>query len=240
MAENTFGARVAALRERLDLTQQDLGARGGLSRTETNKIEHGRNQLTVADKQEKLAACFGMDRGDLMDYLEGRTTLEQALALHDSPPTPPPKDVTKNLRALAAATTDDPAPSPSGTNGAALVAALGRAFRSGEYELADVDAVRAAVGQTAFLLAKLPGVDATAKALLDGAELLRSMGMRVSMATLMWAIMPFTRETRERAFDKLLNDDAIAELRELGAVPPEHPVRVERAAPSASARKGKS
>ncbi len=108
-------------------------------------------------------------------------------------------------------------PTIRGTSVATFDRALADAFRSGAYELVDLDAVRALLHAGAAQIADLPRLDDAARAWLRGASRLRRMGRPVTAATLAWA---------SAARDDDENAEGLAELAALGGSPPTAPVTV--------------
>lgn len=207
MSENIIGKRVAALRKRLKLSQELVGERGGLARDVVNKIENGGNKLTSHDARKKLALGLGITPASLDSYLDGAAPLESVAASAE-----------RDESATPAHVPADP-PTPIGSGGAAFERALGVAFRSGEFELVDLDAVRLVLRGGAAMLEGLPRLEDAARALLRGAALLRAESREVTYATLVWAA---TTEAQDAA----MNAEAQSELRALGGTAPEEPVRV--------------
>jgi len=200
MDENTPGARVRALRLRLGLSQ-DLADRGGPDRTVLNKIESGKNHLGGGDSRAKLARAFGMKLDDFDAYISQRVSLDDTVRgsqLEREPRNTPEPEV----------------PTIRGTSVATFDRALADAFRSGAYELVDLDAVRALLHAGAAQIADLPHLDEAARAWLRGAARLRRMGRQVTVATLAWA---------SAAQDE--NAEGMAQLAALGGTPPASPVR---------------
>lgn len=76
---NTVADRAKALRELLELTQDDVAAASGiLRREEISKLESGKLKGTTARTREGLARGFGVPEKVLDDLLEGRITAKQA------------------------------------------------------------------------------------------------------------------------------------------------------------------
>lgn len=72
--------RIRALRTALGLTQEQVADRGGLDRTEVNKLEAGKNQATTDRIRASLAVAFASTRDDIAAYLEDRIGLDEILA----------------------------------------------------------------------------------------------------------------------------------------------------------------
>lgn len=70
--------RIRALRRRLGLTQEQLGAQGGLRRTEITRLESGANQATSYETRKALSRCFGLSIEELAAYLDGESTVDAA------------------------------------------------------------------------------------------------------------------------------------------------------------------
>lgn len=116
---------VRALRERLGLTQEALAERAKtehptFDRVYLSKIESGANKATSAKIRDGLAAAFGLNRGDLEDYLSERISLDEA------------------ARRTRTARKSD----PQVITHARFTAALAEAFRAGQYTVEDLDAAR--------------------------------------------------------------------------------------------------
>ena len=71
--------RVKALRQELDLTQEQLAFAGGLRRDQVCHIERGDNLASSNAVRAGLAKGFGLSRDDTDAYLEGRISLKAAL-----------------------------------------------------------------------------------------------------------------------------------------------------------------
>jgi transcriptional regulator with XRE-family HTH domain len=77
----TLGSRLRALRESLELTQDEVSARSVdedgriLRRIEVGHVESGRNMASTRRVRSSLARAFAASEDDLFDYLDGRTTL---------------------------------------------------------------------------------------------------------------------------------------------------------------------
>jgi transcriptional regulator with XRE-family HTH domain len=68
MVAEQFGANVVRLRKRAGLSQEELGFRASLHRTEIGMIERG-VRLARIDTLIKLAGALEVDAGDLLDGL---------------------------------------------------------------------------------------------------------------------------------------------------------------------------
>lgn len=68
------GAQVRALRKELGWSQKLLAEKGGDTFTadEVSKVERGANKLTGAELRSNMAAAFGMDLGDFIDFIAGK------------------------------------------------------------------------------------------------------------------------------------------------------------------------
>lgn len=75
MAKEHVAERVRELREALDLSQEQLAERGGVTRTEISKIEHGHNYASSFAMRQSLATAFGLSLEDLGELLDGRTAI---------------------------------------------------------------------------------------------------------------------------------------------------------------------
>lgn len=88
----TTADRIKALREKLGLVQEDLVERtgGDLDRTEVSKIEKGKNKLTTYRMRDLLARGLGLSMEDLIAYISGTLSIEEAaLRSRPAPPAPP-------------------------------------------------------------------------------------------------------------------------------------------------------
>lgn len=63
-----FGENLARCRERIGISQEELGFRASLHRTEIGMLERG-SRLARVDTLVKLAGGLGVDPGDLLDGL---------------------------------------------------------------------------------------------------------------------------------------------------------------------------
>lgn len=79
------GDRFKALRARQGLTQEEVAQRGGLTRTDYNKVEKGLSKFTSAEKQSALARAFGVNEVLLLEYARGRIELDTLLAQPSAP-----------------------------------------------------------------------------------------------------------------------------------------------------------
>lgn len=73
-------ARVRDLRAALGLTQEQVATRGGLTRTDVNKVENGRNQATSHAVHKGLARGFGLTSDDLDLFFDGSLSVQDAAA----------------------------------------------------------------------------------------------------------------------------------------------------------------
>ncbi len=76
----TIGARVRALRVAYRLSQSALAIRAGVTRSEVVKIEGDHNKATSYRVRAGLAKAFGIGLLEFDAFLDGRTTLEHAIA----------------------------------------------------------------------------------------------------------------------------------------------------------------
>jgi transcriptional regulator with XRE-family HTH domain len=76
---------VLQLRERLGLTQSELAKRAGLDRVEIAKLEMGANKATTERMRAALAQGFGLSREVLANVLEGRISVDEAVAAPSAP-----------------------------------------------------------------------------------------------------------------------------------------------------------
>lgn len=76
MIAERFAANLAACRRRADLSQEELGVRASLHRTEISQLERGLRVARI-DTLVKLAGGLGVEPADLLagiDWTPGRTT----------------------------------------------------------------------------------------------------------------------------------------------------------------------
>ncbi|HEY0392669.1 MAG TPA: helix-turn-helix transcriptional regulator [Solirubrobacterales bacterium] len=66
MVAQRFGANLAAARERVDVTQEEIAFRAGLHRTEIGLLERG-GRIPRIDTLVKLAGALGVEPADLLD-----------------------------------------------------------------------------------------------------------------------------------------------------------------------------
>lgn len=76
------GLYIRQLRERLDLSQEQLGIRAGWGarkgRTRVSRIESGANQASSAATLQGLAAGFGLTLEQVVSLLNGSLAIEDA------------------------------------------------------------------------------------------------------------------------------------------------------------------
>lgn len=206
MDESTPAARVKALRLRLDLSHEQVAARGGPDRTVLSKIESGANKLNGAKSRAELARAFGVDLDTFEAYLGGQLGDDEVTRGCVVERTAPPSAVAKEPETASA----------TGSSVVAFERALKDAFLSGAFEFADLDAVRGVLRAGAAQLDGLGGFGELAVAWLRGAARLRRLGRPVSALTLSWAGV---------VRDDAMNAEAQAELAALGGEVPPTPVR---------------
>lgn len=78
-------ARVKAMRDALGLTQEALGALGGITRTVMVDIESTKNKAGSLRIRKGLATAFGLSLDETNAYLEGHMPLDEALRLRGQP-----------------------------------------------------------------------------------------------------------------------------------------------------------
>lgn len=178
-------SRVRALREALELTQDELGRRAGHGangRVYLSKIETGKNQLNTVASRDQLARGFGLSRDDLDAYLSGRSSLaatvgkagrvletpEPEVERRDTPPPPAPEGYDEREDAFEAC----------------LLWSLDRE----RHTVRDLDAVRSVWRGSAQM--REPGDDliALARIWLDAAASLRKQGKPVTLESLLLAV----------------------------------------------------
>ena len=82
-----IGNRIAALRKKAGLTQEQLADRAGLQRTHVGRIEAGRYAVTL-EVVQAIAQALGMTVDIIDPRLEGLDQLKQLTPLPSTPPTP--------------------------------------------------------------------------------------------------------------------------------------------------------
>ena len=83
--------RVRALRKALNLTQEQLGARVGMSRVDVNHVENGRRHLTTHEVRLRFAQGLGTPVAILDSYLAGDLALDHVVALASRAADPAPR-----------------------------------------------------------------------------------------------------------------------------------------------------
>ena len=78
MAEDV-ATRVRALRERLNLTQQQVADRARLDRLDITKVETRKNAATSTRIRDGLAEAFDVDARSLRRYLDGELGIDEML-----------------------------------------------------------------------------------------------------------------------------------------------------------------
>lgn len=129
----TLGPRLRELRERLGMTQQQVGERAGYGRDAINKLESGKLQASSARMRDGLADAFSLSRADLDAFIGGRITVEEAA--ERSWPTKPataPEAPPAEIRVVR----DDPESSADG-----LEIVVGEAFDARAHQPRDMEAV---------------------------------------------------------------------------------------------------
>ena len=80
-----IGNRIAALRKKAGLTQEQLADRAGLQRTHVGRIEAGRYAVTL-EVVQAIAQALGMTVDIIDPRLEGLDQLKQLNPLHPANP----------------------------------------------------------------------------------------------------------------------------------------------------------
>jgi DNA-binding XRE family transcriptional regulator len=75
-----FACRLRALRDALDLAQWELAEKAGLTRTAYAALETGVNQCSSYRMRKLVSRGLGLTVEDGTAYLEGRLSVEEALA----------------------------------------------------------------------------------------------------------------------------------------------------------------
>lgn len=99
-----FGLRLARLRQDVELTQQDLAKRVGLSRTSVTNIEKGRQQVTL-ETLYRLAGALGKPPEELLPSRDEVRPGARSGSLH-----PEALKVSPELRKWLEKNVGDPAP----------------------------------------------------------------------------------------------------------------------------------
>jgi transcriptional regulator with XRE-family HTH domain len=174
--------RVKALRTALGLSQEELAKRAahGWHRVYISKIERGDNAVTSYEAREALAQGFGLPISDLVAYLEGRLTLEQATArrkaAEPASPTPePPVAVRAEPSSEPRPPTDDADP---------LELALFAAMDPKQFAPSEFDGVRQAMRESSFLLKPEYDLVEMAREWLVAARQLRREGHKLTTAAI--------------------------------------------------------
>ena len=79
-----IGTRIAALRKKAELTQEELALRAGLQRTHVGRIEAGRYAVTL-EVVQAIAEALGMTVDIIDPRLEGLDQLKQLEPLKHDP-----------------------------------------------------------------------------------------------------------------------------------------------------------
>ncbi len=84
------GTRIKDLRQALHLTHDMVADQSGghLERTDVSKAENNRNQANTGRWYRGLSQAFGISADDLVNYLDGRLSIEQVLVRRSSHPPP--------------------------------------------------------------------------------------------------------------------------------------------------------
>jgi transcriptional regulator with XRE-family HTH domain len=223
--KSTLASRLRAAMAHAGLNQKQLEARAKLSQGYASRVLSGQRVHLDAVRVNRIAQACGVD----FEWLStGRGTMLSAR-------TPSPVTVTGKDR-----TVDEPvsygahrAHLPRNDTPEASVnpleEALAEAFRQGSFSLADLDAVRDLVRNGAALLRGKEHLVDAARSWLSAAAALRKAGTPVTFATLAWQMttlgVPRSAEALARR-DEAINQEALQELRELGAERPREAVRI--------------
>jgi transcriptional regulator with XRE-family HTH domain len=181
------GAAVRALRERLGLSQEAVAERGGFTRSEMSKIESGANKLSSLAMLQKLASGFGVSPVRLTQYVAGRISLDQMMDLSE--------EEISAAHIAAGVAARQQAATPQRT--IAFESSLKRAFKAGDFEIADLDAVRGVFGASAASLGGLARLDEAAVKWLSAAKKLRDARAPINPATLAWAMAEIGQDPRD-------------------------------------------
>ena len=177
----TLGPRLRELRERLGMTQQQVGERAGYGRDAINKLESGKLQASSARMRDGLAGAFSLSRADLDAFIGERITVEEAAERSwPSPPTAGPDG--PQMAAEIRVVRDDPESSADG-----LEIIVGEAFDARAHQPRDMEAVLRLTRSRDFRV----GVDdpaalrAGVRQWLDAAAALRRRGQPVTPEALL-------------------------------------------------------
>ncbi len=75
MGKGNAASRVRELRTSLQLSQEKLAELGGLERVEVSKVESGANKAQSFAMRQSLATAFGLSIEDLVELLEGSSSI---------------------------------------------------------------------------------------------------------------------------------------------------------------------
>ena len=177
----TFGLRFRELRERLGLTQQQIGDRAGYGRDAINKVEAGKSQVSSARMRDGLASALGLTRADFDAFIGGRITVDEAVA-RSGGKEPPPAPVVP----IAAAAPPRVETRVVYDDEDALEATITQALDPAHgHLLRDARSVQEAMRPLRFKhAADVPGVEAVRR-WLDAAAALRRRGEPVTAAALL-------------------------------------------------------
>lgn len=171
---------VRALREAIGITQEELGRRAGYAgspRVYVAKLETGHNKLTTSYGRASLARGFGLQPQQLDEYLEGRASLSVTLERI--------RGETFEHEAAHELAAD---PAPLAEDASAFDAALLWSLDKERHGVADFDAVRSALRNTAQMRDADTDLVAAARIWLDAAARLRRAGKPVTLETLLLAV----------------------------------------------------
>jgi transcriptional regulator with XRE-family HTH domain len=173
----TLGPRFRELRERLGMTQQQVGERAGYGRDAINKVEGGKSQVSSARMRDGLADALSLSRADLDAFIAGRITVDEAVARSGAAALPPSAPVPE-IRVVR----DDP---ESNADGLELV--VGEAFDARAHQPRDMEAVLRLTRSRDFrVAADDPGaLRAGVRQWLDAAASLRRRGQPVTPEALL-------------------------------------------------------
>lgn len=205
-------ARVRALREALELTQEELGKRCGHEengRVYLSKIETGKNKLGSVQARADLAKGFGISRDDLDDYLAGALPLQEMTrraqrgVTHPELVDPPRRDT-------------PPPPAPEGTDDYedALEASLLWSLDRERHTMRDIDAVRAVLRNTPRMRDPDADLIASARIWLDAAARLRKQGKPVTIESLLMAVTVGLKNAQVSASSQALQESTEQEWKD--------------------------
>lgn len=204
--------RVRALRDALDLTQEQLAERSGglINQGTLAKVETGQNQLTGGKARSGLARAFGLSLDAFEAYLSGETDMATVLRRRGDATARPELHVEREPEHIPA---DDEVP---------LETAALRVMDRDRHTLRDLDAVRATIHAAPRKETLGADLGETALRLLEAARGLRLAGEAATPTAILWraAVGRHQRDTDlVDELDAAEDAEVDAALRAKGLVP---------------------